>query len=64
MRYRREGDVERKRRGIEGETEGRERAERECIYSTPNIFCQVKRMLYNSIYIFIFIYVYWSPSAW
>ena len=26
-----------------------------CIYSTPNIFCQVKRMLYNSIYIYIYI---------
>lgn len=27
-----------------------------CIYSTPNSFCQVKRMLYNSIYIFIYVY--------
>lgn len=51
MRYRREGNVERKRRGIEGD-----RGQRECIYSTPNIFCQVKRMLYNSIYIYLYMY--------
>lgn len=37
-----------------------------CIYSTPNICHQVKRMLYNSMYIYISIYsyVYRRALAW
>lgn len=39
MRYRREGGVERKRRGIEeGETEGRERREIESVFTAHQTF--------------------------
>lgn len=47
--------MEREREGGQKERQKAETGQRECIYSTPNIFCQVKRMLYNSIYIYIYI---------